>query len=144
MSVQVSVFPVLFISDRRREASKRAVLLHILWEYSWVEDSNLYGVSRQGKSEYWDSALSKHHGWEQKNRTWERPSACTFLDTESINWETQIWRRKAFLAFWFMQNCLLGFNLWVTCVHLLILLNWDAFTVLKFLSYAEPSHLSLQ
>lgn len=49
--------------------------------------------------------------------------------------------KKVFLAFWFMQNCLLVFNLWLTCAHLLLLLSWDALTVLQFLSYAEPSHL---
>ena len=71
MSVRVSIFPVLFISDRRREGSKRAVLLHITWECSWVEDSNLYSVLREGKTVCWDSALSKCYGFcsrRQKNR----------------------------------------------------------------------------
>lgn len=61
--------------------------------------------------------------------------------TESISWGTQISRKQVFLAFWFMENCLLGFNFWVTCVHLLLLFCWDALLVLQLLSYAEPSHL---
>lgn len=108
MSVRVLVLPVLFMSDRRREGSKRAVLLPISWECSWVEDSNLYSVPREGKTVRWDSTLPKHYGFcsrDQKNRTWERPSTCTFLDTESISWETQIWRKQE-IVLW-KHNCCL-------------------------------------
>lgn len=143
LSIWVSVFPILFKSDRRG-GSKRAAFLRILWECSWAEDCNPYSVPRQGKSVCWDSALSKHYGFcsrEYKNETWERPSTFTFLDTESISWETQIWRKQVFPTFRFMQNSLLAFNLWVTCVHLLHLLSWDALSLLQFLSYTELSHL---